>query len=571
MNGKTRVKAFSTALLAKLAKQQIDSKSIRYSEDTSPLQAIVTKGGVLRWTVRLTKIIDGKTKELQHTLGYWSEQGGGVGIAEARQAAHDALTRWRNDPNFLLASRNTKQATVRVLRDDYYLPWLKRDLASEEASARKIGLLNRLPDYFLRKDVSEVRHSDLQKLLDAEKARLHAAKADGQTGISSMTTVKKYANALRTMFEFAVEPPVESPAPRLISANPAKDLKVKVKAGVRTRHVRPGGELIEYLRSLDEMPAAYPVYVMAHAALFTGKRSKELLHMRWIDLNLPDKLWIIPGKLDVEYLDGGSKKGHWKDTITTKNRKDDHVALPEMVAALLRALARWQVDEGIDSPWCFASASNHNAPMSEGVLTQALARLADSSGVTKISAHDARRSFNVLARDILRIPKEWRELLLNQSTGDVQDTSYSPTQALEVKRECVAKVDAWLNHNLGQSTSRTGPWTKDDRDMLAAMLKSNECPSVEVMGELLNRAPDAVERMIKVLGWRETERVKVKKARQDKPKSNSCQQCSKPTGNAMFCSRRCGAIATGKSRRIYKDVARDEREQSEFAQDQQTG
>lgn len=30
MNGKTRVKAFSTALLAKLAKQQIDGKSIRY-------------------------------------------------------------------------------------------------------------------------------------------------------------------------------------------------------------------------------------------------------------------------------------------------------------------------------------------------------------------------------------------------------------------------------------------------------------------------------------------------------------------------------------------------------------
>lgn len=108
------------------------------------------------------------------------------------------------------------------MRDEYYLPWLKRDLASEEASSRKIGLLNRLPDFFLRMDVFEVRHSDLQKLLDAEKARLHAAKADGQIGISSMTTVKKYANALRTMFEFAVERPVESPALRLISG-PAVD------------------------------------------------------------------------------------------------------------------------------------------------------------------------------------------------------------------------------------------------------------------------------------------------------------------------------------------------------------
>lgn len=64
MNGKTRVKAFSAALLAKLAKQHVDGKSIRYSEDASPLQAIVTKGGVLRWTVRLTRLIDGKTKEL---------------------------------------------------------------------------------------------------------------------------------------------------------------------------------------------------------------------------------------------------------------------------------------------------------------------------------------------------------------------------------------------------------------------------------------------------------------------------------------------------------------------------
>lgn len=565
MNGKTRVKAFSTALLAKLAKQPLNGKSLRYSEDASPLQAILTKGGVVRWTVRLTKLIDGRTKELQHTLGYWSESGGGVGIAEARQAAQEAQTRWRNDPEFLLELSNNAPTTVRTLRDDYYLPWLKRDLASEEGSSRKIGLLNRLPDYFLRMEVSKVRHADLQKLLDAEKARLHAAKADGQTGISSMTTVKKYANALRTMFEFAVEPPVESPAPRLISVNPAKDLKVKVRTGVRTRHVKPGSELIEYLRSLDEMPAAFPVYVMAHAALFTGKRSKELLHMRWADLNLPDKLWIIPGKLDVEYPDGGPKKGHWKDTITTKNRKDDHVALPDLVVGLLRALKRWQVDEGIDSPWCFASMTNYNAPMSEGVLTQALARLADSSGVTKISAHDARRSFNVLCRDILRIPKEWRELLLNQSTGDVQDTNYSPTQALEVKRECVAKIDAWLHQHLGQSTWRTGLWTKEDRDTLEALLKSDERPSIESISELFNRAPDAVERMIKVLGWREAERVKVRKARRDKPKINACQQCGASTGNAMFCSRRCGAIATGKARRIYKDRACDETERPSVA------
>lgn len=102
------------------------------------------------------------------------------------------------------------------------------------------------------------------------------------------------------------------------------------------------------------------------------------------------------------------------------------------------------------------------------------------------------------------------------------------------------------------------------------MLKSNECPSVEVMGVVFNRASNAVERMIKVLGWRETERVRSRKARNDKPKINAFKQCGESTGNAMFCSRRCGAIATGKAKRIYKDGARNERERSDFAQDRQT-
>lgn len=215
-------------------------------------------------------------------------------------------------------------------------------------------------------------------------AVVERVKADGHH-----TQARKLFALVKQMFTFAALPTV-----RAVERSPAENLTERVfrfRRSERRERLAPEelGDLWRVVRGKPRDPRAATSNLALLILLGTARRTGELVHARWGDVDLDAGLWRVP-------------KGNRKATRALEQRMPDtdRVALPPQV---LRAFARLRA-LAPESPWVLAtpkhSASGH---IGETTLARALAdmRKAGLVNVTSrlASPHAFRHAFKATAEE----------------------------------------------------------------------------------------------------------------------------------------------------------------------------
>lgn len=149
--------------------------------------------------------------------------------------------------------------------------------------------------------------------------------------------------------------------------------------------------------------------------VLTAQRRSTVASMRWDDLNLEDKIWIIPG-------------------TSMKNGKEHFVPLSEPAVELLN-----QVKRG-NGPYVFSTTLG-SRPISG--ISKPLGKLRKETGVPHFTIHDLRRSSATLMQD-LGFNRDIIGAVLAHTNRDVTSI-YTRSQLLALKR---AALDAVAKHLL---------------------------------------------------------------------------------------------------------------------------
>lgn len=190
--------------------------------------------------------------------------------------------------------------------------------------------------------------------------------------------------------------------------NPAMGMK-KYKEEARDRHLREN-ELRPFGEALNASLANPSVILAIKIILSTGVRVGECVGMRQKELDGSGE-WLL-----------GKER--------TKAGREFLTLLPLELSAVLR--------RRVDPP-----LTGTSGPLTAGAVNQALGRICEQAGVTKVSPHDLRRTFGtILARR--GYTGELRARLLNHAASGVTDRHYNVYDYLEEKKSALRDVHKYL-------------------------------------------------------------------------------------------------------------------------------
>ncbi|TRZ63948.1 MAG: site-specific integrase [Rhodocyclaceae bacterium] len=170
-------------------------------------------------------------------------------------------------------------------------------------------------------------------------------------------------------------------------AKPNKVAKVKHHAALPYAEMGP---FMVALRSREGLGAKALEY-----AILTAARSGEVRGAKWDEIDLPNRLWVIPAE-------------------RMKMEKEHRVPLSDVACDLLKALARVE-----DEVLVFPSAKPKR-PMSDMTLTAVLRRM----GRGDLTAHGFRSTFRDWAAEATNYPSDMAEMALAHSIGDKVEAAY---------------------------------------------------------------------------------------------------------------------------------------------------
>jgi integrase len=187
------------------------------------------------------------------------------------------------------------------------------------------------------------------------------------------------------------------------------------RAGVRKRsRFLTDPELALVWDAMTAQPSPYSV--LFKVLLLTGQRRGEVGAMRWAEVDLERKEWLLPD---------------------TKSGRAHMVPLVDAACDLITTLPRYD-----ESPWAFASYRDptkhvngwHNAKRAlDGAMTEQ---------IPEWHLHDLRRSFRT-ACPRLHIPSDIAERCLNHSMGKGIESHYNLYDYVDEKRRALQK---WADH-----------------------------------------------------------------------------------------------------------------------------
>jgi integrase len=216
-----------------------------------------------------------------------------------------------------------------------------------------------VPDSLKRKPVEQIGAADVEKLksklLADSSGRRHRSGKPGKPRTSGKArTAAKLVNLLAAVLNKSGR----------WADNPCRDVQ-RPEARVRTRRLSVP-EITAVLSILEQRRGGLYADLIA-IALLTGARRGALCAMRWCDVHLEDKIWIVPAT--------------W-----SKNGKEVAIALTEQAAAILAG----RVPCRGSSPWVWPSAKSAcgHVVNPEKPLREILA----AAGVSPASMHDLRRT-----------------------------------------------------------------------------------------------------------------------------------------------------------------------------------
>lgn len=234
--------------------------------------------------------------------------------------------------------------------------------------------------------------------------------------------------AVRKLFNWAVG---EDELP----TSPCIGVKPKAKEQDRER-VLADSELGEVWRAADAIGQPFGPFIKL--LMLTLQRRDEVAGMRWEELDLEAKVWVLPGK-------------------RAKNAKPHLVPLPALAVEILEGVPKVEVKAGVPSPYVFTTTGT--TPVSgysrakntlDRLVLEARQKAAKErgedpeqiKGLEDWRFHDLRRTGATgLAR--LRVPKEIRERVLNHVEGQQRKgvaEIYDRYEYLDEKRDA---LDLW--------------------------------------------------------------------------------------------------------------------------------
>jgi integrase len=387
------------------------------------------------WTAPLSnKLGSTPSRELAGTLAWAREESlklrlkvrAGIDPSQEKKAARAAREVARQE--------EAKEITVSTLADRYMEEHSKPNKRTWKEDERRLQRYV-IPAWGKRKAKSITR-ADISALVSSV-----ATKKNSQTGKNQVAEGGSVLALVSGMFSFALDQeiidshpgarikvPGGKPPPRTRVLTTPKELRVlwevtrpgtritgkprpKALPGIwaRPAHKRKG------MRNLRNNRFAHGEADAIRLLLLTGARASEVAELPWTELDLDAATWLLPA-------------------ARSKNGLPNLVPLlPEAVAILKRR------QEASTSVYVFPGPQR--AHMTDGNLSKPLkrvcARLA-RIGIASFTPHDLRRTVET-GMAAAKVPKEWRDRVLNHIDASVGGKHYNMYDYLDEKREALEK------------------------------------------------------------------------------------------------------------------------------------
>jgi integrase len=159
------------------------------------------------------------------------------------------------------------------------------------------------------KPIKSITKGDVDALLDAKAARRERPRKGRENGAE--VQANRTLTRLRTLFGWAK---VEG----FVDADPSADVSIRGEETERERHL-DDDEIVYFWRGAEA--AGWPFGAIFKLLLLTAQREGEVAAMRWVEISLDKRTWIIPRE-------------------RTKSDREHVVQLSELACEILRGVPR---------------------------------------------------------------------------------------------------------------------------------------------------------------------------------------------------------------------------------------
>ena len=286
-------------------------------------------------------------------------------LAEARNRATDAL-RLVDDGVDPAAKRRQLDMRVEAVCNEFIRIYARPRNRSWREAERI--LQRELVPVFGQRDIRHLTRPDIMSLIDGAVERGSAYQAN------------RIHSHMRKLFNWCVERGI-------VDASPVLGLRAPTREQARDR-VLTDAEITALLKACEAEP--YPYRQFVPLLLATAQRRGELNEMRWSEIDLDQKEWVIPGHL-------------------SKNGKPHAVPLSAFALHLLGEVPRYA---GCD----IVFTTNGRVPING--FTKAIRHMHEISSTTNWRFHDLRRTAaSGMAR--ARVAPHVIEKVLNHISGTI--------------------------------------------------------------------------------------------------------------------------------------------------------
>lgn len=340
--------AFTDRWLASLT--PLPGKQIEHPDPMTPGLALrITGAGKKTWSFRYRNL-EGRQSRL--SFGQFPT----IKLKDARSLAHGALAHVRGGDDPAQARRRRRHShNAGILRT-----W--NDLAEryfqERAAVKKSA--------HQEKQLWAARFAlQLGKLELADLSRSHVRTHIRKIGEGGAPIYANRAQALiRQIGNFGVE--IEA-----LEANPAHGIRKQFAETTRDRVLRDD-EIVALWNRLELVACTRPMALAIRLLLATGQRRSEVAGLHARELNLADRIWIIPA-------------------ARTKNKREHVVPLSELALTLL-SQAYGAIPATKWHGYAFSSALDRTTPLDASAISHAVVRAAERLGLSDVRTHDLRRT-----------------------------------------------------------------------------------------------------------------------------------------------------------------------------------
>lgn len=332
------------------ATQPEPGKQIEHSDPMTPGLALrVTGAGKKTWTFRYRNL-EGRQARL--SFGHFPA----VRLKDARGLALDVLAKVRGGEDPARARRRQRH----TLNAGVLETW--NDLAAryfeERAAAKKSG--NQERQLWAARFAQQIGKLEL-----ADLSRAHVRAYIRKIGENGAPIYANRAQALlRQIGNFGVEIEV-------LENNPAHGIRKQFAETTRDR-VLNDEEIAAIWNSLELVACTRPMALAIRMLLTTGQRRSEVAGLHARELNLADRIWIIPA-------------------TRTKNKREHVVPLSDLAMTLLSQACGGAPPEKWRG-YAFSSAFDRTTPLDASAISHAVMRATDRLGLADVRTHDLRRT-----------------------------------------------------------------------------------------------------------------------------------------------------------------------------------